>query len=139
MHHRSVSFIVTRQRYRKDPNVACEGIRKAAVLRSPTMRELSCTARRIGDHESRTEEYELTFAVGDAPPETLRIKYQAARAYEINAALDRCAEAARAAIAEVAPDLAEKPTDESLFQFSWKTIQSVKYGEGESRTTTLGL
>jgi hypothetical protein len=103
------------------------------------MHELSCTARRTGDHESRTEEYELAFAVGDAPPKTVRIKYQAARAYEINAALDRCAEAARAAIAEAAPNLAGKPTDESLFQFSWKTIQSVKYDEGESRTATLSL
>ncbi len=103
------------------------------------MHELSCTARRIGDYESRTEEYELAFAVGDAPPRTLRIKYQAARAYEINTALDRCAEAARAAIAEADPNLAEKPTDESLFQFSWKTIQSVKYDEGAFRTATLSL
>ena len=61
------------------------------------MLELFCTARRIGDYESRTEEYELAFAVEDAPPKGLRIKYQAARAYEINAALDQCVEAARAA------------------------------------------
>jgi len=51
------------------------------------MPELFCTARRIGDYESRTEEYELAFALGHAPPKKLRIKYQAARAYEINAAL----------------------------------------------------
>ncbi len=103
------------------------------------MPELSCTARRIGDSESRTEEYELTFAVGDVPPKTIQIKYQAARAYEINAALDKCAEAARAAIAEVDPNLAEKPSDESLFQLSWKTLQSAKYEEGASRTATLEL
>ena len=52
------------------------------------MPELSCTVRRIGDYASRTEEYEMSFAVGDARPHGLRIKYQAARAYEINAALD---------------------------------------------------
>lgn len=103
------------------------------------MPELSCTARRVGDHESRTEEYMLTFAVGDAPPKKLLIKYQAARAYEINAALDSCVGAARAAIAEADPELAEKPTDESLFQFSWKTLQSAKYEEGEPRTSTFSL
>ncbi len=31
------------------------------------MLELVCTARRVGDLESRTEEYELSFAVEDAP------------------------------------------------------------------------
>ena len=103
------------------------------------MLEISCTARRIGDYESRTEEYELTFAVGDAPPQTIQIKYQAARAYEINAALDRCVEAARATIAEADADLAGKPSDESLFQLSWKTLQSAKYEEGEPRTATLEL
>ena len=103
------------------------------------MPELSCTARRIGDYESRTEEYELTFAVGDVPPKIIQIKYQAARAYEINAALDRCVEVARAAIAEADPDLAEKPTEESLFQLSWKTLQSAKYEEGEPRTAALEL
>jgi len=103
------------------------------------MPELFCTARRIGDHESRTEEYEIAFAVDDAAPKKLEIKYQAARAYEINAALDSCVGAARAAIAEADPDLAEKPSDESLFQFSWKTLQSAKYEEGEPRTSVLRL
>ena len=103
------------------------------------MAELLCTVRRVGDYESRTEEYELTYAVGSAPPKTLRIRYQAARAYEINAALDSCVEAARAAIAEADPNLAEEPTDESLFQFSWKTLRSAKYEGGEPRTSTFGL
>ena len=103
------------------------------------MPELLCTARRIGDYESRTEEYELAFSVDNAPPKGLRIKYQAARAYEINAALDRCVEAARAAIAEANPDLADKPTDEALFQLSWKTLQSAKYEEGALRTRTIEL
>ncbi len=104
-----------------------------------TMPELFCTARRIGDYESRTEEYEITFAVDGAPPKKLEIKYQAARAYEINAALDSCVEAARAAIAGAEPDLAGKPTDESLSQLSWKTLQSAKYEEGGSRTSSLEL
>ncbi len=103
------------------------------------MPELRCTARRVGDYESRTEEYEVLYAVGEAVPRGLRIKYQAARAYEINATLDECVRAARAAIAETDPALAGKPTDESLFQFSWKTLQSAKYEEGEPRTATLGL
>src|ERR687894_767422 len=88
------------------------------------MPELSCTARRVGDYESRTEEYEVSFAAGDAPGKTLRVMYQAARAFEINAALDECAEAARAAITEADPDLAYGPTDESLSQLAWKTLQS---------------
>jgi hypothetical protein len=103
------------------------------------MLELSCTARRIGDYESRTEEYELAFFVGDASTHSLQIKYQAARAYEINAALDRCVETARAAIADAAPELADKPTEGSLFQLSWKTLQSAKYEEGASKTRTLEL
>jgi hypothetical protein len=103
------------------------------------MPELSCTARRIGDYEGRTEEYELAFAVDDASPETLQIKYQAARAYEINAALEACAEYARAAIARANPDLTYKPTDESLFQLSWKTLQSAKYEEGVPTNGTLEL
>jgi hypothetical protein len=103
------------------------------------MTELFCTARRTGDYESRTEEYELAFAVSDAPPKTLRIKYQAARAYEINAALDACVEAAREAIAEVNQDLAGNPTDESLSQLSWKTLQSAKYEEGATKTARLDL
>ena len=101
--------------------------------------QLSCTARRVGDYESRTEEYVLTFAVTDAPSKKLLIKYQAARAYEINAALDSCVGAARAAIAEVDPGLAQKPTDEALFQFSWKTLRSAKYEEGEPHTSTFEL
>ena len=104
------------------------------------MPELFCTARRVGDYESRTEEYEITFAVGSASPKRLLIKYQAARAYEINAALDLCVETARAAIAEAAPDLlAKKPTDESIVQLSWKTLQSAKYEEGASKTRALAL
>ena len=103
------------------------------------MPELFCTARRIGDYESRTEEYEITFAVDAVLPKKIEIKYQAARAYEINAALDSCVEVARAAIAEADPDLAGKPTDESLSQLSWKTLQSAKYEEGEPRTSSLGL
>lgn len=103
------------------------------------MPELQCIARRIGDYESRTEEYELSFAVGDAPPKVLQVKYQAARAYEINAALDRCVETARAAIAEADPDLAGKPTDESLSQLAWKTLQSAKYEEGAPKQRTLAL
>ncbi len=103
------------------------------------MPELSCTARRLGEYESRTEEYELTFTVEDAAPNVLRIKYQAARAYEINAALEACTEAAREAIAKARPDLAQKPTDGSLFQLSWKTLQSAKYGEGVPKKGTLQL
>ncbi len=101
------------------------------------MPQLLCTARRIGDYESRTEEYELAFAIGDAPPKKLEIKYQAARAYEINAALDSCVEVAREAITEAAPNLAGEPTEESLTQLSWKTLQSAKYEEGAPRTATL--
>lgn len=103
------------------------------------MPELSCTARRIGDHESRTEEYEVSFAAGDAPAKTIQVKYQAARAFEINAALDECVETARAAIAEADPDLANKPTDEALSQLAWKTVQSAKYGEGVPESRTLEL
>ncbi len=103
------------------------------------MTELQCSARRIGDYESRTEEYELSFAVDGAPPKVLQVKYQAARAYEINAALDACVETARTAIAEAAPNLASKPTDESLTQLAWRTLQSAKYEEGASRGRTLSL
>ena len=102
------------------------------------MPELSCTVRRVGDHESRTEEYELLYAIGDAAPRGLRIRYQAARAYEINAALDAAVEAARSAISEAQPDLAQ-PTDEALSQFTWRTIQSAKYEEGEPETSRLEL
>ena len=99
------------------------------------MPQLSCTARRIGDYESRTEEYEVLLAVGEAASRGLRMKYQAARAYEINAALDAAVEAARYAIANSDPELAERPTDESLSQFTWRTVQSVKYGEGAPKTS----
>ncbi len=102
------------------------------------MPELSCTARRVGDYESRTEEYEILFAVGEAAPRGLRVKYQAARAYEINAALDAAVEAARAAISEAVPDL-EGPPDEALSQFAWRAIQSAKYEEGAARTSRLEL
>ena len=102
------------------------------------MPELRCTARRVGDYESRTEEYEIFFAVGEAAPRGLRVKYQAARAYEINAALDAAVEAARAAISEADPSLVQ-PTDEALSQFSWRTIQSAKYQEGSATTSRLEL
>ena len=68
------------------------------------MPQLRCTVRRVGDHESRTEEYEVAYALGRATPRGLLIKYQAARAYEINAALDAAVEVAREAIAEADPD-----------------------------------
>ncbi len=108
-----------------------------AAARVGPMPELYCTARRIGDYESRTEEYELAFAVDDAPPKSLQIKYQAARAYEINFALDQCVETARAAIPEA--NLIDKPTDKSLYQLSWKTLQSAKYEEGAPKSRTLEL
>lgn len=103
------------------------------------MSELTLTARRTGDFESRTEEYELGYAVGDGPVRTLRVKYQAARAFEINASLDEAVETARQAIAEADPELASKPTDGSLAQFTWKAMQSVKYEEGGAKTSTLAL
>jgi len=101
------------------------------------MPELTCTARRVGDYESRTEEYELSFAAGEAPARVLRIRYQAARAYEINAALDAAVQTARAAIADTDPSLAGRPTDEALSKFAWRALQSVKYDEGETRTSRL--
>jgi hypothetical protein len=100
------------------------------------MPELGCTVRRVGDYESRTEEYEVLYAVGDAAPRGLRIKYQAARAYEINAALDAAVEAARATISEAG---LEGPSDEALSQFTWRAVQAAKYEEGEPRTSRLGL
>ena len=102
------------------------------------MPELTCMARRVGDYESRTEEYEVLYAVGEAAPRGLRIRYQAARAYEINAALDAAVEEARAAISEADPSLAQ-PTDEALSQVSWRTIQSAKYQEGAATTSRLAL
>lgn len=103
------------------------------------MVELTCKARRIGDYESRTEEYELSFALGETEPRKLEVKYQAARAFEINAALDAAVETARESIAASEPDLANKPTDEALAKFSWRAIQSVKYDEGESKTSRFGI
>ena len=100
------------------------------------MPQLSCTVRRIGDYESRTEEYEVAYVVGQTPPRGLRIKYQAARAYEINAALDAAVEVAREAISDADPDL-KGPTDEALSKFSWRAIQSSKYEEGEPRSSSL--
>jgi hypothetical protein len=102
------------------------------------MPELRCTVCRVGDYESRTEEYEISYAVGEARPRGLRIKYQAARAYEINAALDAAVETARGAISEAVPDL-DGPTDEALSQFTWRAIQSAKYEEDEARTSRLEL
>ena len=102
------------------------------------MSDLSCTARRVGDYESRTEEYEVSFAAGDAPGKTLRVKYQAARAFEINAALDAATETARAALLANDPDTFQ-PTDEALAKFSWRTLQSAKYENGETRIATLDL
>ena len=103
------------------------------------MPELSCTARRIGDYDSRTEEYEVSYSVEEGTPHTLEIKYQAARAYEINAALDAAVETAREAIAEFDPELSGKPTDEALSKFSWRAIQSVKYDEGDVKVSQLGI
>jgi|SRR5215210_585574 len=100
------------------------------------MPELICTVRRVGDLESRTEEYEMSCAVEGAPPHELKIKYQAARAYEINASLDAASEAARAAISETNPGL-KGPTDEALSKFAWRTIQSAKYEGGEPVTSRL--
>ena len=100
------------------------------------MPELICTVRRVGDLESRTEEYEVSFAVEGARPRRLRVGYQAARAYEINAALDDAARAARDAISDA--DL-KGPTDEALSQFAWRTIQSAKYEGGEPVTSRLPL
>jgi hypothetical protein len=100
------------------------------------MPELGCTVRRVGEYESRTEEYEVLYAVGGAAPRGLRIRYQAARAYEINAALDEAVEVARTAISEAG---LEGPSDQTLSQFTWRTVQAAKYEEGEPRTSRLGL
>ena len=102
------------------------------------MPELKISARRIGDMESRTEEYEVGFAVDDGEARTVKIRYQAARAYEINAALDSCVGAARDAITDYDPEL-KQPTDEVLSKSSWRTFQSVKYDGGASKTTTIEL
>jgi hypothetical protein len=97
---------------------------------------LGCTVRRVGDYESRTEEYELVYSVGRAPPHALKIKYRAARAYEINAALDAAVEVARRAIADEDPG-ARGPTDEALSKFSWRAVQAAKYEEGRSVGSSL--
>ena len=93
------------------------------------MPQLDCTVRRIGDYESRTEEYNLVFSVGPSS-RGLKIKYQAARAYEINAALDAAVGTAREVISDDDPDQ-RGPTDEALAKFSWRAIQAAKYEEGE--------
>jgi hypothetical protein len=100
------------------------------------MPQLDCTVRRIGDYESRTEEYELIFSVGQAARRGLEIKYQAPRPYYINAALDSAVEIARAAIAD--DDPAQRgPTEEALAKFSWRAIQAAKYEEGASTSSSL--
>ena len=102
------------------------------------MPDLICAARRIGDLESRTEEYELRFSVGEGPERALEVRYQAARAYEINAALDAASEKAREAISASDPDLPQ-PTDEALAKFSWRTLQSAKYEGGQTQTAALNF
>lgn len=102
------------------------------------MLELILTTRRVGDYESRTEEYEMSYSVGEATRRALRVRYQAARAYEINAALDAAVEASREAISEARPDL-RQPTDEALSQFAWRSMQSAKYETGEPVTSRLDL
>ncbi len=98
------------------------------------MTELVCTAKRSGDFESRTEEYDMSFSVEDSEA-SIHVKYLASRAYEINAALDSCVETIRKTISEAGLDT--RPTDEKLAQFSWRAMQSVKYGEGEEKTSKL--
>ena len=100
------------------------------------MPELDCTVRRVGDYESRTEEYEVVFCAGQSPPHGLGIKYQAARAYEINAALDSAVEVARRAIAEDDPHH-RGPADEALSKFSWRAVQAAKYEGGRSVGSSL--
>src|ERR687889_1432797 len=100
------------------------------------MPELDCTVRRIGDYESRTEEYEIVYSVGQGEPRGLEIKYQAARAYEINAALDAAVEVAMGAMAGEAPG-PKRPTHEALAKFSWRAIQSAKYEEGQPVSSSL--
>ena len=103
------------------------------------MPELICTARRIGDYESRTEEYELSYTVDGEAQRTIEVKYQAARAYEINAALDTAVETVRESITEALPDLTPQPNDGTISQFTWRAMQSVKYDEGAEKTSSLEL
>lgn len=126
---------MTHARYRKRLTAP---VKRVPRCYDAAMPELNLTARRVGDLESRTEEYELSFALDDAPAKTLSVKYQAARAYEINAALDECVRVARETISEYDPDLAQ-PTDETLSQLSWRTVQSAKYEEGAPKAATLRL
>lgn len=100
------------------------------------MPDLTCNAHRTGDFDSRTEEYELTFVIGDAS-RTVQVKYLASRAYEITGSLDDCVDAARETIA--AAGLDARPTDEKLSKFSWYAMQSVKYDEGAPKTSTMEL
>jgi len=102
------------------------------------MPELTCAARRVGDQESRTEEYELRFSVGDGRGHVVQVKYQAARAFEFFAADAAATETARAALLANDPDL-PPPTDEALAKFSWRALQSAKYEGGETRTSSLEL
>lgn len=102
------------------------------------MPDLILTIRRLGDYESRTEEYALSYSVDDVVRRELRVKYQAARAYEINAALDAAVETSREAISEAHPGL-RQPTDEALSQLAWRAMQSAKYEAGEPVTSRLEL
>ena len=101
------------------------------------MPPLNCTARRIGDLESRTEEYEISFSLAEGASRGLRVKYQAARAYEINAALDASVEVARETIS--AAGLDARPPDGTLSQLAWRAMQSAKYEGGEPSTNSLEL
>lgn len=103
------------------------------------MSELICTVRRIGDYESRTEEYGLSYTVDGEAPRTIEVKYQAARAYEINAALDSAVEIARESMSEAVPDISPQPNDGTISQFTWRAMQSVKYDEGAEKTSQLPL
>ncbi len=102
------------------------------------MPDLILTTRLLGDYESRTEEYELSYSVDDVARRGLRVKYQAARAYEINAALDAAVETSREALSEADADRWQ-PTDEALSQFAWRAMQSAKYEAGEPVTSRLEL
>jgi hypothetical protein len=106
------------------------------------MTRLDCTARRIGDYESRTEEYELAFSVGPTSPRRLRIKYQAARAYEINAALDAAVETAREAIGDDVPNQRGRHSDGQIRRGGTQNLRpgilkSTLRPEGPERATWL--
>ena len=74
---------------------------------------------------------------GRSTPRGLQIKYQAARAYEINAALDAAVEVGKGSHRRGRPRHQRGPTDEALSKFSWRTIQSAKYEGGERVTSRL--